>query len=291
MSGQQLLAIALFRWSVMDSSPQSSQVSQEFLDVEPAQGGIERLELDGTSAPKSRMISKVVAPALRLWLRSQVEHVEDLEVQIDAGDRKILSGQIQRVYIAARKAIYQGLHLSQLRLMGENIRVNLGQVLRGKPLTLLEPVPVRGELQLAEADLNASLQAPLLANAIAEFLVSLLAGEIQAVVESPLPGHQALNLDQAQIKITEGHLTLSALLMATDGNTTPIFIRTGLELLNGQALQLNNPQWLTRMNAQRGLPLGDLDGFAIDLGSDVALEELTLTDGALICRGRIQVIP
>ena len=268
----------------MDSSPKSSQFSSEPLEsISPS--------ATQPDVPKSRIISKVLTPAVRLWLRSQVEQVEELQVNIDAGDRKILKVQIQRVVIAARQEIYQGLHLSQLQLTGENIRVNLGQVLRCKPLTLLATVPVRGELVLTEADLNASLQAPLLANAIAEFLVSLLASEIQAVVESPRSGRQALNLDQSQIKITPGQLTLSALLVATSGATTPIFIRTGLKLTNGQTLQLENPQWLTRMNAQRGLPLGDLDGFAIDLGSDVALDALTLEDGRLICRGQIQVTP
>ncbi|MEQ8962975.1 MAG: hypothetical protein RLP02_34535 [Coleofasciculus sp. C2-GNP5-27] len=34
-----------------------------------------------------------------------------------------------------------------------------------------------------------------------------------------------------------------------------------------------------------------LDHFMIDLGSEVDLEELTLTPGQLICRGCIRVIP
>jgi len=69
-------------------------------------------------------------------------------------DRQILHGTIPRVSILARHAVYQGLHLTQIQLVGEGIRTNLGQVL-GQPLRLLEPVPV-AELLLHESALNAS---------------------------------------------------------------------------------------------------------------------------------------
>jgi predicted phage tail protein len=120
----------------------------------------------------SRIISRILSPAVRLWLRSQVEQVEDLQFQIEGGDRQILSGHIPRVAIAARQVVYQGLHLSQMDLAGTGIRINLGQVLKGKPLKLLEIVPVEGEMQLQEADLNASLRAPILSGAVSELLVN-----------------------------------------------------------------------------------------------------------------------
>lgn len=243
------------------------------------------------SSKQSHLISSVLSPALRLWLRSQVEQVETLQVKIESGDRQILSGKIQRAFISAQGAVYQGLHLSQIQMVGENIRVNLGQVLRGKPLRLLEPVPVTSELRLQESDLNASLKAPLLANALAEFLAKLLQSEIQAVLESPLPAEQAVNLDNSQIVIESGQLTISAALASTNGTTTPIFIRTGLELENSHTLRLKNPQWLTHLKAKRGLPLGDLDNFMIDLGPEVDLEVLTLEPGEIRCCGKITVIP
>ena len=119
---------------------------------------------------KQRIISKILSPAVWLWLRSQVEQVSNLEVKISGSDRQILTGYIPRVFMCARHVVYQGLHLSQVQLVGENILTNLGQVLRGKPLQLLEPVPVSGELLLKESDLNASLQSPLLANALNDLL-------------------------------------------------------------------------------------------------------------------------
>lgn len=246
-------------------------------------------DAEASPSKQSRIISTVLSPAVRLWLRSQVEHVEDLHVKIEGGDRQILSGQVQKVSLSARKAVYQGLHLSQVQLAGEKIRINLGQVLRGQPLRLLEAFPIAGDVLLQEADLNASLQAPLLADALTEFLVTLLQSGSTDLLQSPAP--ESLNLQNPQIVIGEGYLTLSATLVSLSGNTTPIVIRTGLQLASSHELQLDHPEWLPTMKAKRGLPLADLDGFKLDLGPEVNIRELTLKLGQIMCCGQIMVIP
>lgn len=241
--------------------------------------------------PHRGLISRALPAAVRLWLRSQVEHVEDLEFQIEGGDRQILSGHIPAVHISASRAIYQGLHLSQLQLTGSGIRVNLGQVLRGKPLRLLEVVPVRGYLVLTEADLNASLEAPLLANAVTEFLITLLQSGDSASALGVDSDPQALNLQNLQVRMQEQKLLLAAQLVSVSGEVTPLAIRTGLQLANGKTLQLAHPEWLPHANAKRGLPLDDLHGFTVDLGTDVDLQELRVEPGRLVCQGCINVIP
>jgi hypothetical protein len=237
--------------------------------------------------PRSRLISRVLTSALRLWLRSQVEQVEALHIEIQAGDRQILTGYLPEVSIAAENAVYKGLHLSRVRLRGTNIRVNLGQVLRGKPLRLLAIVPVEGEVLLRQADLNASLQAPLLANAVREFLVDLLRSGGTDLVDA---ADASLNLQHLQVLLGQP-LTLSADLVSVSGRITPFVIRTGLRAIDGHKLQLAAPQWLPHAQAKRGLPLADLDGFAIDLGSDVDVHQLQIEDGQITCQGRINVIP
>jgi hypothetical protein len=90
------------------------------------------LETSKTLKPKkSTIISTVLSPALRLWLRSQVEQLEALQFNIIGGDRQILTGHIPGVSIAASGVVYQGLHLSKIQLEGTDIRVNLGQVIKG----------------------------------------------------------------------------------------------------------------------------------------------------------------
>ncbi len=238
---------------------------------------------------QSRIISTVLAPAVRLWVRSQLEHVDDLHLTLEAGDRQLLSGCISRVSVSAQNAVYRGLHLSQVSIVAEQIRTNLAQVLRGKPLRLLEPFPIAGEVLLYETDLNASLQAPLLANGVIEFLLTLLRSD-EAGDDLAHQSPQEIRLQNPQVMLGEGQVTLTATLVTTSEQPTTVVIRTGLRLSQGNQLHLDHPQWLPHANARQGLPLRDLDGFAFDLG-DVSLKELNLEPGQIRCCGQIMVIP
>ncbi|MBD2043310.1 DUF2993 domain-containing protein [Microcoleus sp. FACHB-672] len=230
---------------------------------------------------QSRLIGKVLSPAVGLWLRSQVEQVQHLQVKIEGGDRQILSGCIPGVSITAKGAVYQGLHLGEIQLTGTGIRINIGQVIKGKPLRLLEPIPVAGELKLPEADLNASLQAPLLANALIEFLLPLL----QTNDLAPQPARY--RLQNSQMTLDNGQLTLRAQLVSPAGNPTPFVLRSGLQLASSHELQFVR----THLQTSQALPTANLDGFIIDLGPEVDIQELTLSPGLLTCRGRLMVIP
>lgn len=238
----------------------------------------------------SHLISRVLSPAVQLWLRSQVEQIQGLQVKIQAGDRQILSGYIPQVEVKADRLVYQGLHLSQLQLRAESIRINLGQVLRGKPLQLLEPVPVNLELRLQESDLNASLGSPLMVAAVADLLHRLLAvdADLAAVLGNDPQPEQLENL---QLQLQSHQLTLGLSVISPEAKTLPFALRTGLKLASPQQIQFESPQWLTALQAKRGFPLESLEGFVIDFGPEVDLQELTLVDGELVCRGWIKVIP
>lgn len=233
---------------------------------------------------KSQIISTVLSPALGLWLRSQVEQVEALQFKIVGGDRQILTGYIPRITIEASRAIYQGLNLSQIQLEGTDIRVNLGQVLKGKPLRLLEPVPVVGQLLLTESNLQASLQAPLLSNALTEFLYTLLETAGRTNLADSLKDK---NISWQKIAIDASQLTIFGSLTDATANTTPVVIRTGLQMVTPHELQLNSLQ----IQMQSMSPPINLDSFLADLGPDVEIQEITLTLGQLICRGRLTVNP
>ncbi|MEB3293215.1 MAG: DUF2993 domain-containing protein [Synechococcales bacterium] len=266
---------------------------------------------DAPNLPQKGLISKILAPAIRFWLKSQVEQIEQLQLDIEAGDRQFLSGRIPKVTLAAQGALYQGIHLSQAQLVGENIHVNLGQVLRGKPLQLLEPFPIALNLFLTEADLNLSLQAPLLATALKGFLLNLLqsSGDLMPthasvassaqsersaqpdISPSPASPPVDLNLQNLKLTLEESRLCLSAQLISHSGTVTPIALRTGLQLHQTNQLILHQPQWLPHPTAKRGLPLDDLEGYPIFLGETTQLDYLTLQAGSLECQGQLQVNP
>jgi hypothetical protein len=89
------------------------------------------------------------------------------------------------------------------------------------------------------------------------------------------------------IRIDSGQLILSATLAALSNQPKPVVICTGLNLASSHELKLENLQIQTEL----GLPLENLDSFKLDLGPEVAIEELTLTPGQLVCRGHINVLP
>ncbi len=243
-----------------------------------------------SAAKGSRLISTVIAPALQLWLRSQVEQVEHLQVQIEAGDRQILSGYIPQVRVEAQRAVYQGLHLSQIQLLGESIQINLGQVIRGKPLQLLQPIPVKAELSLKQADLNASLAAPLMVTAVADLLNQLLTADSSLIdILGTQPQPQALQ--DLQILLEAEQFSLGLSLRSAQGKIIPFALRTQLSLASPRQLRFDSPQWLTSLKAKRGFPLEGLEGFVIDFGPEVALTEVTLQAGQLNCRGCITILP
>jgi hypothetical protein len=239
--------------------------SSEPLPPVPAQAHAER---------QSHIITRLLTPAVHLWLRSQVESIQSLDIHIQGGDRQILSGYLPQVAVAAERAIYQGLHLSQLDLQARNIRINLGQVMRGKPLRLLEVIPVQVSLSLSEADLNASLTTPLLAQAVTDILSPLLQS---ADADHPLV------IQHLQVALECDRLTLTVFSL---NQAAPSVISTGLSVINGHLLRLNDSAWRSPLD-----PIPAWMNLDIDLGQDVYIEHLRLEAGQLHCQGRINVIP
>lgn len=229
-----------------------------------------------TSSKQSRLISKILSPALKLFLRSQVERVSQLEVKISGSDRSFLMGNIPHVSISASQVVYQGLYLAQIQLVGEGIRTNLRQILKGQPLRLVEPVLVSGELLLQQTDLNASLQSPLLSNALTELLQMLVPASHQ------LEG----SVSWDKISVTPEKVILSGTL-ANSNRTTELLLRFGLQLLSSHELQLIQPQLQISPDGH----LEKLENFPLDLGSQVDLQELSLHSGQVVCRGSTTVMP
>jgi hypothetical protein len=242
----------------------------------------------------SRIISRILPPAIRLWLSTQLDHVDNLVFRIEGRDRDILSGHIPEVSLSAQKAIYQGIHLSQAAVKASEIRVNLGQVIRRKPLRLLAPFPVSGDVLLTATDLNYSLQSPLLGEGLYDFLRLLAESQAEAAhlqtILAELPARTVLPNYQPSASITADGITLR--LLPGEGQTLPpIAIATQLVIKDGHRLCLENPHWLSEMDAARTTPLPALHGFEIDLGPEVTLTQCEIQADQLSLAGTVRVLP
>ncbi|MEL6879809.1 MAG: DUF2993 domain-containing protein [Cyanobacteria bacterium J06607_10] len=248
----------------------------------------------------SRIIGKLLPAAVRLWLRSQVEQVGELSIELAGRDRQIISGYIPGVSIAADEAVYQGLHVSQVVLSAEDIRINIGQVLRGKPLKLLKSFLVSGGVTLSDEGLTASLNSALLTNGLRDFWRSLLQhpGVAQAVEAryGLLPLREDVVLSRPDIRLGDGCLGLSFYPALQDEiGTQPIVFGADIAVESGHFLKLTQPRWLATLseleNPVKGIGVDSLDNFCWDLGRDTQLSELVLTRSQLLCKGQVMVIP
>lgn len=259
---------------------------------------------------KQEILSKLLSKALRLWLRSQVSHVSNLELTIHGTNQQLLSGEIPQVDLAANQAVYQDLHLSEVSLTGSNIKINLKQILQGKPIQLLEPIPLTGALTLTAADLQTSLAAPLLATALKDLLQTLLssrhdlqipaqihwqqaeitAGELKLIGSYAVAQSRESTGDQSVNQSINQSTSISSYPVINQGATPElrsVILQTGLTL--AQPHQLCLTPLAIDFSDQMGVI--NLEDFILDLGQDVAIQELLVTAGQLNCQGNLTVQP
>lgn len=224
---------------------------------------------------RSQIISKILSPALGLWLKSQVERLEALEIEIAGADRAIIRGELESVFLASRQVVYQGLALGQVQLKGEKIRLNLNQVIKGQPLRLLEPVPVAAQISLEESQLRASLSSALLCEALTDLLFAICHPNYQ---------HQVYWQDAT---LAQEQVTLTGTLIAQNQKRASLMIRSGVAIANPHTLRLQHLQVTTVPK----LFTTHLSEFELDLGTDVELKEISLAPGRLFCSGCLNIRP
>jgi hypothetical protein len=233
---------------------------------------------------KSKIISTVLSPAIKFWLRSQVEQVEGLDMKVIGSDGQILRGHIPEVFLEAQSAIYQGLSLSQVQVRGENIKINLGQIIKGKALRLLEPIFINGQITLKQKDLQASLTSSLLGSGLRDLLLLLLASQ---KVNDPEAMLRNYDITWQEVTFHEDKVSLKGMIKDDQENVDPIHLRTGLSLINQQILSLN-PLHVETSLEHLNFSLTD---FQVDLGQEVEIQQLILDSQQLCCHGKLTVQP
>jgi hypothetical protein len=248
-------------------------------------------ELTVDSPHRRGLIHRVLEPAIRLWLRSQVESVSSLAVHLEGSDRQILSGYLPLVQLNTQKVVYQGLHLSQMELRGHNLRINIGQILKGKAFRLLEPIRIDLNVTLHAEDAQACLQSALFQAAIIDALKLLVGEQISEALGHEM-APEALKLINPSLLLLDNSLRFSTELYTHKGEkSVPVALKTALVLNNPHTLALDCPEWLPTPNAKRGLPLSDLQGYAFDLGPQTQIQFLQITPQGLSIQGQMTVLP
>ncbi len=228
------------------------------------------------------MITKLLSTAVKLYLRSQVSQVEDLQVKISGKNRQIITGYIPQVFLSCKKGIYQGLHLREIEVNGDNIAVNLPEVLKKKPLKLLEPIIVAVKLGLDGNDLFNSLDSELLQSGLTDIWKIILESEREVLRDFPLVG---FNIEWNNIAIANQELNFSGTYQDNTNKEKKLILSTGVFLCNSHTLCLSPLKIANDSDSIAEL----IEKVEIDLGKDVYLEKLVVASQQILCSGKITV--
>ncbi|MDX2272881.1 MAG: DUF2993 domain-containing protein [Cyanobacteriota bacterium] len=229
----------------------------------------------------AQIAGSLLSPLVSAWIRSEVESVENLNVQITGSDADILNGTIQQANVSGDNLSYQGFQVSQLQLNGQNIRLNVGEAVQGKgQLRLLAPVPVQVAMKLTEADLNRTLQAPMIQQQLA-----------QAQVNLPIGGQAVpFLISQPQVTLESGRVRIQAQLKTPEGSQLPITLTTGLRAQNSNQLLLVDPAWIAE-GQSTPIPIPGLSNLPIQLDPDVTIRRLEVQPGQILYDGSLTIQP
>ncbi|MFZ9738501.1 MAG: DUF2993 domain-containing protein [Prochlorotrichaceae cyanobacterium] len=237
---------------------------------------------------KTDLIRRLLKPAIKLWLRSQVEASHQIEFEIESSDRELLSGKINQIFVSGEEIVYQGLHLSAVQLNTQDIQFNLGQIVRGKSFRLLHPLQAAGTLFLRETDLNASIASPLLGNVLEELL------DQWAAPLKTLPHWTEMGTDhhwrEIEIAFKTDTLNLKANFHSAHTDTIPLHLTATVQVSTPQTIVLNNLIW-DCPDPQFQHALATTTELTIALGSEAAIDTLTLEPGQVTCQMHIVISP
>ena len=104
-------------------------------------------------------VLKMLAGALRLWIRSQCDSLGSLELALNGSTWSLLRGRLDGVTLKARDACFQGLPLQSVELCSGPIAVDMKLLSPGQMLTLQQPFQVEGDVSFNGRQLNGALLA------------------------------------------------------------------------------------------------------------------------------------
>ncbi|MBC7881464.1 MAG: DUF2993 domain-containing protein [Anaerolineae bacterium] len=224
----------------------------------------------------SQMFSNLFSPLLQAWVRSQVQQVDDLQVNVVGPDAAVMNGQISRVDISGRNLVYQGISARSLSMRGSDIRLDTRQGLR-----LTKAVRADVALSLSEGDINNYLASPAFQEQTKNWKIKLPGSLGGAEQEVPI------DLSNARARVLRNQLEINATVRLGKGEPAPLRIVSGLEIANPHQLRLVDP----RLVADDGnsAPIDALKNTPILLGKDLEMRRLNIVPGMVFLEGSFQI--
>ncbi|NJL99176.1 MAG: DUF2993 domain-containing protein [Synechococcaceae cyanobacterium RM1_1_27] len=225
-----------------------------------------------------QMATGLINPLVAAWIRSEVDEVENLNVQVIGSDAQLFNGTIPQANVSGDNLLYQGFQISSLQLQGSDIRLNVAEAIQGRPLRVLTPVPVQVSLRLTEDDLNKTLQSPLIQEQLAQAQVSVPIGNqtVPFLISDP------------SVSLELGQMRVQANLAVPNGDPLAVTFTTGLAVIGENQLQLVDPNWISD---GQSIPIPALSETPLQLDPGVRIDRLELAEGELLYAGLLTIMP
>ncbi len=147
------------------------------------------------------VVSSVVIPLVKLWLRSQLQSIGYLHIEVGGSSWQILRGSIPHASVIAEEAVYQGVEITSIQLNAEQIYLNTPELIKGAPLKLLQPIQVLMSAHFSPQAVERSLSSQLVQGAIASpFAMPTDDRELAHLLQSLLSSLAEFQLEELTVK-------------------------------------------------------------------------------------------
>jgi hypothetical protein len=111
----------------------------------------------GEPGTGSGPVMQLLSGGLQHWLRSRLQAVDTLEIQLHGSALRLLRGRLEGVTVLARRVVYDGFEIEQVSLRSGAIQVQMGNLLRGQPVQLDGRFQISGTLSFTPEALTRTL--------------------------------------------------------------------------------------------------------------------------------------
>ncbi|KAG6558176.1 hypothetical protein Mapa_000357 [Marchantia paleacea] len=228
-------------------------------------------EVDEIENENQSFLGTLLGKALASYVSSQLEDCGNVEVHIAGSNQDIFRGEVKKVKITAKQAVYKGISISDVDISATSIRVKLG-----RKRLLQDPVQVKASISIGEEDLKLSLESPLLFQYLEEFLprrfiTAKSLSEVEVILQD---GILLLSLDKQGKEIGQKGVTDSSSAVALTLN-----VKDG-----GQSVLVSN---VKERESSGSYTVGN----KFSVGSETNIRELRVADSRILIQGDFLVTP
>jgi len=100
---------------------------------------------------------KILSIALKLWIKSKCQTLEQLQIKLTGSTIDLLKGRLKGADLYAYKVVLMNMHINQAKLESGPLTIDINLRNQEQKINLTQPFKVKGQLLLDEQGINQTL--------------------------------------------------------------------------------------------------------------------------------------